>query len=121
PGRKSRARMPATFTVRKEMQKKYGTPPAPAARGPGEQPGASHQPAHAIRLRNVRAAIWANQGEKGTFYSVIITRSYRDQLGNWDRSESFGRDDLLLVAKVADLAHTWVSEQTQVAGQEVPC
>ena len=27
-------------------------------------------------------------------------------------ADSFGRDDLLVVAKLADLAHTWICEQT---------
>ncbi len=36
----------------------------------------------------------------------------------WKTSESFGRDDLLLLAKVLDLAHTWISEQMQ--GQDIP-
>jgi hypothetical protein len=31
----------------------------------------------------------------------------------WKRSDSFGRDDLLLVAKVADQAHSWIFEQNQ--------
>jgi hypothetical protein len=27
----------------------------------------------------------------------------------WEQSDSFGRDDLPLVGKVADLAHTWMT------------
>lgn len=100
--------------------------PPPAAR---EQQGAPdreaagqdrNQPIHSIRMRNVRAAIWANRSEKGTFYSVTITRSYRSDDGAWHSTESFGRDDLLLVAKVADLAHTWVTEQIQAQSGDVP-
>ena len=33
--------------------------------------------------------------------------------GEWHQSQSFGRDDLLLVAKVADLCHTWIYRQIQ--------
>jgi hypothetical protein len=37
-------------------------------------------------------------------------RIYKD--GNdWKTTDSFGRDDLPLVAKVADLAHTWIFQQ----------
>jgi hypothetical protein len=72
------------------------------------------QPVQAFRLRNVRAAIWANPGENGTTrYNVTVSRSYRDQEGNWHTTESFGRDDLLLLCKVADLAHTWIWEELQ--------
>lgn len=45
-------------------------------------------------------------------YDVIITRLFKDTAGKWQDSPSFGRDDLLLVAKAADLAHTWVFEQS---------
>ena len=81
------------------------------------------QPVHAIRLRNVRAAIWANRTEAGaTYLNVTFSRSYRDQEGNWHTTESFGRDDLLLLAKVADFAHTWIWEQLQSSsnGPETP-
>ena len=32
---------------------------------------------------------------------------------NWPTSDIFGRDDLPLLAKVADLAHTWIFVETQ--------
>ena len=65
------------------------------------------------RLRNVRAAVWANRNDGGTYYTVTFSRSYRDQEGNWHTTESFGRDDLLLLAKVADVAHTWIWNELQ--------
>jgi hypothetical protein len=78
------------------------------------------QPAHAVRLRNVRAAVWANRNDGGTYYTVTFSRSYRDQEGNWHTTESFGRDDLLLLAKVADVVHTWIWSQIQSNGSETP-
>jgi hypothetical protein len=59
----------------------------------------------------VAAAIWPNEGQNGTFYNVTFERTYRkgEELKN---SQSFGRDDLLLLAKAADMAHTWISEQS---------
>jgi hypothetical protein len=79
------------------------------------------QPVHAIRLKNVRAAIWLNRTENGTYLNVTFSRSYRDQEGNWHTTESYGRDDLLLLAKVADLAHSWIWEQIQSGGNgEIP-
>ncbi len=39
-------------------------------------------------------------------------RLYKDkEQDQWASTSSFGRDDLLLVAKVADTAHTWIFEQ----------
>jgi hypothetical protein len=66
------------------------------------------RPVHEIRLGRIKAAIWANETEKGTRHNVTIQRIYVDDAGQWQTSSSFGRDDLPLVAKVADLAHTWI-------------
>jgi hypothetical protein len=43
---------------------------------------------------------------------VTISRLYRDG-DQWKDSSSFGRDDLPLLAKVADLVHTWIYQQSQ--------
>jgi hypothetical protein len=72
----------------------------------------TNKPTHEIRLGTVKAAIWENSTEKGTRYSVTVSRIYRDG-EEWKRTESFGRDDLLTLAKVVDQAHTWIFEATQ--------
>ncbi len=77
-----------------------------------------NRPVHSVRLRNIRAAVWANEGEQGTRYNATFCRLYKDNEGFWRSTDSFGRDDLLLLAKVADIAHTWISEQMQA--QDVP-
>jgi hypothetical protein len=71
------------------------------------QPRKANKPAHEIRLGRIKGTIWANEGENGTRYNVTFTRIYKDDSG-WKDSDSFGRDDLLLVAKVADMAHSWI-------------
>jgi len=76
------------------------------------------QPVHVVRLRNIRAALWANDTEFGLRHNVTVSRLYKDDDGQWRTTDSFGRDDLLLLAKVLDLAHTWISEHSQ--SQEVP-
>lgn len=76
------------------------------------QEGGKHRPAQEIRLGRIKATIWANQSDGGTWYNVTLSRNYKD--GNeWKSSSTFGRDDLLVVAKVADLAHTWIHNQLQ--------
>ena len=71
---------------------------------------AKTRPVHEVRLGRIRAAIWENNTETGVRHNVTITRLYKE--GNdWKDSTSFGRDDLPLVAKVCDLAHTWIFEQ----------
>ena len=67
------------------------------------------RPVHEVRLGRIRAAIWANETQNGTRHNVTISRIYKDG-DEWKDSSSFGRDDLPLVYKVADLAHSWIFE-----------
>ena len=69
------------------------------------------RPAQTIRFGRLKAAIWQQESDKGPWYSVTFARGYRDQSGNWQSSGSFGRDDLLLLAKLADQAHSWIYRQ----------
>ena len=73
---------------------------------------AKQQPVHEIRFGAVKAAVWENQTPNGTRYGVTVSRLYKDG-DEWKRSDSFGRDDLPLLAKVADLAHTWIFEHAR--------
>ena len=50
---------------------------------------------HSVRLRNIRAAVWANEGDQGPRYNTTFCRLYKDGEGNWQSTGSFGRDDLL--------------------------
>ena len=68
------------------------------------------KPAHQIRLGSIKAAIWKNDTENGVRYNTTFSRLYKDG-DEWKQTESFGRDDLLLLGKVIDLAHSWIFEQ----------
>jgi hypothetical protein len=72
----------------------------------------SKAPVHEIRVGRIRAAIWENETQNGSLHNVTLSRSYKDG-DTWKSTPSFGRDDLLLVAKVADLAHTWIFQQRE--------
>ena len=79
---------------------------------------AGNKPVHEIRLGRIKAAIWENSTANGVRHNVTILRIYRDG-DQWNTSDSFGRDDLPLVTKVADLAHSWIYEHGQKSnGQE---
>ncbi len=71
---------------------------------------AKNKPAHEVRLGGVKATIWANKTDAGVRYNVNVCRIYKDG-DEWKQTESFGRDDLLLLGKVIDLAHSWIFEQ----------
>lgn len=67
----------------------------------------SKQPVHEVRLGLIKACIWLNQSRSWDRYKVTFMRLFRD--GDvWRESSQYGRDDLLLLAKVSDLAHTWI-------------
>jgi len=70
----------------------------------------SNQPEKELRLGCVKATIWANETKVGIRHNVQLSRIYKDG-EQWATTESFGRDDLPLVAKVADLAHMWILTQ----------
>ncbi len=89
------------------MSTKNGSTKVPAA----PQEPAKQRPAHEVRLGRIKATIWANQNDNGTWYNVTLSRSYRDG-DEWKSSSSFGRDELLTVAKVADLANSWIHGQS---------
>ena len=78
---------------------------------------AQDRPVHEIRLGKVKAAIWRNETEAGPRHSVSITRIYKTESG-WESSMSFGRDELPLVGKVADQAHSWIYQQSERAEPE---
>lgn len=69
------------------------------------------RPVHEIRFGRIRATIWGKQVGGETWYNVTFSRLYKDTDDVWNDTASFGRDDLPLLAKVADLAHTWVYQR----------
>ncbi len=72
------------------------------------------KPVHEVRLGHIKAAVWRNETEAGARYNVTFSRLYKDG-DQWGSTESFGRDDLLLLAKVADQTHSWIFAQNQEA------
>ena len=80
---------------------------------PSKSDKVANLPVHTIRYGALRAAIWKRELDLGNnsrpMYSVTFTRSYKD--GNdWKDSSSFGPDDLLTLAKIADDAHTFIHQ-----------
>lgn len=74
---------------------------------------AKKKPVQELRLGRIRAAIWENETTNGMRYNATFSRLYLDDDGNWQDTTSFGRDDLPLLCKVADSAHTWIFEQAK--------
>ena len=71
---------------------------------------ANQKPHDEVRIGTVKAAIWQNEVAGKTRYSVTFSRIYRDAEGQWKTAQSFGRNELLVLAKVADRAHSRIFE-----------
>lgn len=67
-----------------------------------------NEPIHKFRLGRIKVAIWANRTKQGeVWFNVEIVRSYLEG-DEWQESTKFGRDDLPIVAKAADMAYAWI-------------
>jgi hypothetical protein len=88
------------------MPSKYTQPP----REKKNATAASNLPVKTFRLGRIKAAVWENESEQ-KFYSVTFARTYVDDENKYHDTDSFGRDDLPLVAKLADQAHTFIFER----------
>jgi hypothetical protein len=81
-----------------------------------------NHPIHQASIGHIRAAIWANERDDNTYYSVKFERSYRQE-GEWKFTPYFSRDDLLPLAKLADQVHTWIVtaiERDRVGDRQQP-
>jgi len=77
-------------------------------------PKQKDKPVNEVRIGAIKAAIWKNDTTGGVRYNVTFSRIYKDKDDDqWKSTDSFGRDDLLVLGKVADAAHTWIHQQAQ--------
>ena len=67
------------------------------------------KPLAKVRIGPIKAAIWANDNSGDTGHSVTFQRLYQDG-DERKATRRFGRDDLLVLAKVADLAYSRILE-----------
>ena len=79
---------------------------------PEPSPQTRNRPVHQVRFGNVKAAVWSNATEHGRMFTVTVCRSYLAKGENgadeWRDTDSFGRDDLLVLAKALDECHSWI-------------
>lgn len=73
----------------------------------------NNNPAATIRDGAIKATIWKNQGKKGGFYSVRITRAWKDKEGNYHYSRDFSNTELLIVSRIAGKVYDQVSQLRQ--------
>ena len=77
---------------------------------PTENTTTNSPPVAKLRIGLINASIWQRSSSEGTFYSASFERRYRDKEGQWHSTQSFNADDLLVLAKLADQAHSKIQE-----------
>ena len=79
----------------------------------------TNKPIIEVKYGNIKATAWLNHGEKGEFFSIDVSRLYKDQSDQWQRSSSFGLADLPIVEKVAADAFRAIHQHRTNAGEGV--
>ena len=91
------------------MPSKYSPAPPPNRNASAPTPAAG--PIKTLRIGRLKAAVWENGSDDRTFYNVTFARTYMGEDKKFRDADSFGRDDLLLLSKLADVAHTFVCDR----------
>lgn len=63
-----------------------------------------------LRDGAIKASIWRNASEKGAFYSVEFSRTYKSGEVFQD-SGSFGGSDLLKISRLAEAAYAFIADR----------
>jgi len=66
-----------------------------------------NKPVAEFRMGLVKAVVWRNETTIGTRHNVTLVRLYQQE-GHWNETTSFGRNDLPLLQKVVEQAHTFI-------------
>jgi len=80
----------------------------------------ANKPTETLRDGNLKAVIWKNAGEKGDFYTVSLTRTYKDAAGNYQDADSFSGSELLRIAHLATRAYDRTGELRQADRADAP-
>ena len=67
--------------------------------------GSRQPPAATLMAGRLRVVIWENESKEGKWYSMTLTRSYKDGKGNWQQAATLGRDDALAASELLRLAY----------------
>ena len=68
-------------------------------------------PAKKFRVGYVTANVWKNEGTTNPFFTVDINRTYKDSDDKLQNTASLGHADLLVAARLLQLASDWIMAQ----------
>ena len=74
------------------------------------------RPVHVVRYGVIKVAIWRNVVDNGQnsrpMYNCTVSRSYKERdSDDWKDTNGFGYDDLLVLSKALNDAHSWIADQ----------
>lgn len=71
------------------------------------------RPVETLRDGSIKAAIWKNESEKGAFFAVTVSRTYKNGKGDLQDTDGFSGSQLLRLARLADKAYERTAELVQ--------
>ena len=74
-----------------------------------------NRPVHQVRIGRIKAAVFENGDDAPR--KVQFQALYKDGEDKWQGSQSFTREDLPLLIKVADRVHSYLYEKNEPNGQ----
>ena len=77
----------------------------------------TRKPIENIRVGNVQAAVWENQGEKGSFLTASFSRSYEKD-GQWHKAYDFSPAQLADLQRAAREAEELIRAHGKEKGNE---
>ena len=68
------------------------------------------KPVHSVKCGKIQASIWRNETKHGPRFNVTVCRLYHEN-GEWKRSDSFGREEVLTAARALQASFDWMWTQ----------
>lgn len=69
------------------------------------------EPAAKLRDRGLTVTIWENNGEDNkSYYSINLSKSYKDNDDNWQETTSLNTDDVLRAANLLQQGYNKILE-----------
>ncbi|MGJ8530136.1 hypothetical protein [Maritalea sp.] len=99
----------AAFNARWEAERQriqsQSPKPHTGAQDMSDKTNEPRRPEDTLREGPLKAAIWRNDGENGAYHSVTVARTYKDQDGKLQDTQSFRPKDMLGLSELARQAH----------------
>ena len=73
----------------------------------------NNKPADTLRDGAIKATIWKNPTDNGSFYSVTFGRTYTDDQGTAKSTDNFSNGEVLRLAHLATKAYDRIAELRQ--------